>query len=220
MEQSSAYKPVILLGTFTLGALLVVAIYSFLGTQSTQPTEQALDQYQTGYDQAIRDATARLEEKGIISKVASQGPNYIGRVAALQPGVVTLSYPSLNPLEDNTLSTTTFNYTDETQVIMYMEKDPDLYATHVSEWETRMRELVRNLQEGSTPAESSSPKSTIPPLTFHLQPTDVSSLAVGQSVTLLASDDKLEGIIIAPTPEMRLNNPQFQRLLQRARESN
>jgi hypothetical protein len=203
-SSTSAHKPVILLGVFILGTLLGAVTYSVWDAQSTPSAEQttattATEQYQAGYDQAMLDGTARLEERGIIQIPDAQGPQYVGQVTALEAGTLTINYYSQNPLEPADLSTSTFNYTDDTVVSAYEERDMDVYETEVREWEESMAQ-----GEGELLA------ADLYPLTFSLQPSDISSVEVGQLVSLVVSSDNLlEEIVIEPTEEMYQSNPQL-----------
>ena len=205
-SSTSTHKPVILLGVFILGTLLGAVTYSVWDAQSTPSAEQttattatATEQYQSGYDQAILDGTARLEELGIIQIPDAQGPQYVGQVTALEAGTLTINYYSQNPLEPADLSTSTFNYTDDTVVSAYEDKDMDVYEAEVREWEESVAQ-----GEGALLA------ADLYPLTFSLQPSDISSVEVGQFVNLVVSSDNLlEEIVIEPTEEMTQSNPRL-----------
>jgi hypothetical protein len=75
----------------------------------------------------------------------------------------------------------------------------DVYETEVREWEESMAQ-----GEGELLA------ADLYPLTFSLQPSDISSVEVGQLVSLVVSSDNLlEEIVIEPTEEMYQSNPQL-----------
>jgi hypothetical protein len=216
-SSTSTHKPVILLGVFILGTLLGAVTYSVWDAQSTPSAEQAIapatEQYQSGYDQAILDATALLLEKEIISEIPSQGPTYTGEVTRIEPGTITLSYSSLNPLKDEAPTYTSFNYTDDTKTFTYADKNPEVLAAQVREWETN----ISKIQDSTDPTVNNGRNwfdlTQIYPLTFSLQPIDISSIEVGQTIKLGMSDEQegvVEEMLILPTPEMYSKNPQLE----------
>jgi hypothetical protein len=169
------------------------AVFFLLPTDSTTPQVSAptTDSYQAGYDQAMADAEARLEERGLIQQdiptLESGIQQYAGQVVAVSPSVLTISYSPMNPLQPT--ETKTFTITDQTKIERMVAKDMAQYEAEAKAWQATLADLdPETMDEPMNPA-----------VPFVYETISANDFSEGAIVIVQVENDALTSITLQPT---------------------
>ena len=185
--------PVALIAAVVGAVVAGGAVFLLLPTDSTTPQASAptTDSYQAGYDQAMADAEARLEERGLIQPdmptLESGIQQYAGQVVAVSPSVLTISYSPMNPLQPT--ETKTFTITDQTKIERMVAKDMAQYEAEAQAWQATLADL--------DPETMDEPMN--PPVPFVYETISANDFSEGAFVTVQVENDVLTSITLQPT---------------------